>query len=62
MFVVLIFLFFVIFILLIVPPHIFCINSAALINPSSIEFGSMPLSNLYFASVSKFKIFVRISN
>jgi hypothetical protein len=33
------------------PPQILIINSAAVSNPSFIEFGSIPLSNLYFASV-----------
>ena len=44
-------------ILLILPPQIFCISSAPFIKPSSIELGSIPLSNLYLASVSIFKIF-----
>ena len=38
--------------LLACPPHIFKINSVAISNPSKIEFGSTPLSNLCFASVS----------
>ena len=44
-------------ILLISPPQISLINNAALFNPSSIDNGSMPLSNLNFASVSKFNFF-----
>ena len=40
--------------LLISPPQICFISSEAFINPSSIERGSMPLSNLNFASVSIF--------
>ena len=39
------------------PPQIFIIKSAAIFKPSSIEFGSTPLSDLYFASVSMFKLF-----
>ena len=37
------------------PPQIFKIKSVATFNPSSIEFGSIPLSNLNLASVSIFK-------
>ena len=33
------------------PPHILIINSVASCRPSIIELGSIPLSNLYFASV-----------
>jgi len=33
------------------------IISAAFCNPTSIELGSIPLSNLNFASLFKFKIF-----
>ena len=43
--------------LLISPPHISWISLAALTSPSSIEFGSIPLSNLNFASVSIFNNF-----
>ena len=43
--------------LLIFPPQISVISSAAFVNPNSIDFGSIPLSNLNFASVSKFNIF-----
>ena len=43
--------------MLISPPHIFCINAAALTRPSFIESGSIPLSNLNFASVSIFNNF-----
>ena len=35
------------------PPHIFNISSTAISSPSITELGSMPLSNLYFASVFK---------
>ena len=41
-------------ILLISPPQISLINNAALFKPSSIDNGSIPLSNLNFASVSIF--------
>ena len=34
------------------PPHIFSISSAAISRPFTTELGSIPLSNLYFASVS----------
>ena len=44
-------------ILLISPPQISLINNAALFKPSSIDNGSIPLSNLNFASVSKFSFF-----
>ena len=44
-------------ILLISPPHICLINNAALFKPASIDNGSMPLSNLNFASVSIFNFF-----
>ena len=44
-------------ILLISPPQISLINNAALFNPSSIDNGSIPLSNLNFASVSRFSFF-----
>ena len=43
--------------LLISPPQIFFINDAALFKPSSIESGSIPLSNLNFASVSRFNFY-----
>ena len=33
------------------PPQIFKINSEATCKPSMTELGSIPLSNLYFASV-----------
>ena len=39
------------------PPHTSLIRSAALISPASIDFGSIPLSNLNFASVSIFNNF-----
>ena len=39
------------------PPQIFKIKFVAIFNPSFIEFGSIPLSNLYLASVSKFSSF-----
>ena len=35
------------------PPQILRINSVAISKPSLTEFGSIPLSNLNFASVSK---------
>ena len=41
--------------LLAFPPHNLTINSEAISKPSIIEFGSIPLSNLYFASVSMAK-------
>ena len=34
------------------PPHIFSISSVAISRPFLTELGSIPLSNLYFASVS----------
>ena len=43
--------------LLILPPQISVIKLAAFERPSSIELGSMPLSNLNLASVSKFNNF-----
>ena len=51
------FSFFLISILLISPPQIFFINSDAFNKPNSIDSGSIPLSNLYFASVSIFNNF-----
>ena len=36
--------------LLAFPPQIFIINATAISKPSVIESGSIPLSNLYFAS------------
>ena len=45
------------FTLLISPPHISLINDAALFKPFSIDKGSMPLSNLNFASVSILNFF-----
>ena len=36
------------------PPQILIINPAAISKPSLIELGSMPLSNLYLASVLMF--------
>ena len=44
-------------VLLICPPHISLINKDALFNPTSIDNGSIPLSNLNFASVSRFNFF-----
>ena len=43
--------------LLIVPPQISVIKFAASVSPNSIEFGSIPLSNLNLASVSIFNCF-----
>ena len=48
---------FCISILLISPPQISLIKFTALIKPSSIDSGSIPLSNLNFASVSIFNCF-----
>ena len=56
-FVFLLFVVFCILNLLILPPQISEINWAAFVKPISIDWGSIPLSNLNFASVSIFNSF-----